>query len=295
MPRKISKGVIMSEINDLAYFLNSIKDTLPCNNEKELEEKINHDKDFRIKVQKLVYLSKLFGWDNTYHFNFHKRGPYSIELSDDYRNIPTLKKDNDFNFKLDSFKEFIENGDTEYLEALSTIIYYCNKIKPIEIDNEIIAVLTYLKPNISKKVIESALKKINNFNLLNKLEVYDSKKTITDEIVLDKIKGLQDIFENFEECSNKTLILGSLDYLKIALKKEKLNVNEKTRFLCAIYSYVDEIEHYYFRNYKLSKSFSNYDLSAIDESFIKLQQFISDLNVIPRLYDEDIDLNVFYK
>lgn len=294
MPRKISKGVIMSEINDLAYFLNSIKDTLPFDNEKDFKDKINHSKDFRIKVQKLVYLSKLFGWDNTYHFNFHKRGPYSIELSEDYRNIPTLKKDNDFNFRLDFFKEFIGNGDIDYLEALSTIIYYYNKINPIKTDNEVIAVLTYLKPNISKNIIESALKKINNFNLLNKLELSDSEKNITDELVLDKIKGLQDIFENFEECSNKTLILGSLDYLKIALKKEKLNINEKTRFLCAIYNYLDEIEHYYFINYRLSKSFSNYDLSMIDESFIKLQYIISGLNVIPRLYDEDIDLNVFY-
>lgn len=33
-----------------------------------LKKKIDESKEFRIKVQKLVYLSKFFGWDNSYHF-----------------------------------------------------------------------------------------------------------------------------------------------------------------------------------------------------------------------------------
>ncbi len=55
----------MSETNNLVYFLNSMKDILPFKDEKDFKEK-NTDKDFRIKVQKLVYLSKYFGWNNLY-------------------------------------------------------------------------------------------------------------------------------------------------------------------------------------------------------------------------------------
>jgi len=77
----------MNELNNLAYFLNSMKKTLPFEDENDFAKKIRDNKEFRIKVQKLVYLSKYFGWNNSYHFNFHERGPYSFQLSEDYHNL----------------------------------------------------------------------------------------------------------------------------------------------------------------------------------------------------------------
>ena len=115
----------MPKLNELAYFLNSIKETLPFEDEKDFIEKINKSKEFRVKVQKLVYLSKFFGWDNNYHFNFHEYGPYSSELSEDYHNITSLEKLYEIkDIDIERFIELIKNNNNDYLESASTILYY---------------------------------------------------------------------------------------------------------------------------------------------------------------------------
>ena len=74
----------MNDINNLVYFLNSIKNALPFEDENDFRKKINENREFRIKVQKLVYLSKFFGWNNPYIFTLAQRGPYSVELKHFY-------------------------------------------------------------------------------------------------------------------------------------------------------------------------------------------------------------------
>ena len=120
----------MTEIKNLAYFLNSMKETLVFDNEKDFNEKIKKNRKFRIKVQKLVYLSKFFGWKNEYHFNFHQRGPYSVELTQDYNklNYTLISSSKNTNLTTKSFKEFIKNQDLEFFEATSTILYYIGKL-----------------------------------------------------------------------------------------------------------------------------------------------------------------------
>ena len=285
----------MSNIEELGCFLNSIKETLPFDDEKDFRKKIAESKEFRIRVQKLVYLSKFFGWDNNYHFNFHPRGPYSVELSEDYNHFTSqvsFKKE--INLRINQFKEFTVNKSNDFLETASTILYYLKMINAQTINEEkIIEILRYIKPHIPQKTVEEAFKKITILNLLNSnatsnLE-YDKK------IIIDKIEGLQRIFMNFESCSNQTLILGSLDYFKLALKKENLKSDETSNLLNAIYDYCEKIEIFYFTNYKLIDEFAYYDLSSIDERFNQLQNYISNLNIIPRLYDENVDLNIFYE
>lgn len=56
-------------------------------------------------------------------------------------------------------------------------------------------------------------------------------KSINKVIVLDKLNGLIEIFETFESSSNRTLLLGSLDYFRLALKREKLNEDEEKNYL----------------------------------------------------------------
>ena len=65
---KYAKGRIMSETNNLVYFLNSTKDILGFTDENDFKRKVKEDNDFKVKVQKLVYLSKFFGWNNPYIF-----------------------------------------------------------------------------------------------------------------------------------------------------------------------------------------------------------------------------------
>lgn len=286
----------MTQINELAYFLNSVKDTLPFEDEKDFRKKIEESKDFRIKVQKLVYLSKFFGWENNYHFNFHENGPYSCELSKDYKSVsehlnPTSSGTN---LKVDSFKEFMQNQPNDFLEATSTILYYIYKVKPENVNqNNILDTLTYLKPHIHKTIILESYRKIRNHDLINRRLLNDEPTALSKEIVFDKLEGLISIFENYEVCSNQMLFLGSLDYFRLALQRENLDKQQKEELLKVVFDYGEYIENYYFTNQMHEDNFPYYDMTPIEEEFDSLQDYISHLGVLPRLYDEDVDLNIF--
>lgn len=285
----------MNKINNLVYFLNSMKETLPFEDEDDFKTKINENKEFKIRIQKLVYLSKFFGWDNSYHFNFHERGPYSIELSNDYQKLNEFNLFNSPSIKLNvnSLKMFISNHGNDFLEATSTILYYLSKVRLESPDeNDMIGILMYLKPHLSKEIIEKAYVKIKEYDLLN-TQLIETNQDLSKEIVMDKLDGLTAIFENFEGCSNQILLLGSIDYFRIALKREQLKNPEKYELLESIYDYGEFLEKFYFTNYNMVDNFSYFDLTTIDKRFDKLQDYISDLKILPRLYDEDVDLNIF--
>ena len=141
--------------------------------------------------------------------------------------------------------------------------------------------------DLAKNIIDNSINEIIGYNLT------EQKNDINKKIVNDKLDSIMSIFENFEECSNRTIILGSIDYFKIALKRENLKEPEKTELLNVIYDYGEFIKNFYFNNYKLGANFSNFDLTSINSKFDKLQDYISDLKILPRLYDDNIDLNIF--
>jgi len=272
-----------------------MKEVLKFKNPNDFQKKINESKEFRIRIQKLVYLSKFFGWENTYHFNLHKRGPYSIELSKNYHDRELFAKSmgNYDGLDYEKFNEFLEDKNTFFLEATSTILYYTTKITQVD-ENTLITILKSLKPNITDKILLDALEDSKKYHLIKNHETKSGNSNHDDAIIKDKINGLKSIFEEFEVCSNQTLILGSLEYLELALKKGNIKDLQKKEFNNKIYEYVDYIEYTYFKNANLAKNFAYCDISLINEKFDKLQNYISDeLNIIPRLYDENIDLNVF--
>lgn len=286
----------MTQINELTYFLNSVKDTLPFDDEKDFRKKIEESKDFRIKVQKLVYLSKFFGWHNSYHFNFHENGPYSCELRKDYKSMNEHLNpiSSSINLKINSFKDFMQNQPNEFLEATSTILYYINKVNPEDVnENKILDTLTYLKPHIHKIIILESYRKIMEHDLICHGSLNDEPTALSKEIVLDKLDGLISIFENYEVCSNQMLFLGSLDYFRLALKRENLDKQQKEELLKTAFDYGEYIENYYFTNPMIADNFPYYDLTPIEKEFDNLQDYISDLGILPRLYDEDVDLNIF--
>ena len=281
----------MKKIKELAYFLNSMKETLPFDDEKDLINKIKESKDFRIKVQKLVYLSKFFGWENDYHFNFHKHGPYSCELSEDYRNIN--EDSTPIILKTDSLTSFMQNQPNEFLEATSTILYYINKVKIENIDkNSVLDILSFLKPHIPKTIMVESYKKIREYDLLN-LDISPKQDALSKKIVLDKLDGLISIFENYESCSNQMLFLGSLDYFRLALKRENLKKQQKNELMKTVFEYGEYIENFYFTKRMVPENFSYYDLTPVEEEFDKLQHYIEDLGILPRLNDENVDLSIF--
>ena len=285
----------MDRKQNLKSFLYQIKDTLPFEDAKDFQEKIINEKEFRIKIQKLAYLSKFFGWDNDYQFNFHKHGPYSCQLSEDYHGISSFDTSSE-NYQTDSeFYDFVENQNVEQLESSATILYYLNKLNLNNYDeNNLINILSYLKPHIDKQIIENVYVRIAKFGLFD-CNIPNNEIKINKAIVLDKLNGLIEIFETFESSSNRTLLLGSLDYFRLALKREKLNEDEEKKLFELVYEYAEYIETYYFTNYSLADELIDSDLRDIDEKFDELQTYISELNILPRLYDEDVDLSVFCK
>ena len=69
------------------------------------------------------------------------------------------------------------------------------------------------------------------------------QEELNKKIVLDKLDGLISIFENYEVCSNQILILGSLDYFRLALKRENLKKQQKDELLKVIFEYGEHIEN----------------------------------------------------
>lgn len=84
----------------------------------------------RLKIQKMVYISQLFGLNLKYEYDLYKYGPYSPRLAMDYyelaevpekyndeRNVP-LSRD----FDRDGFLNIVTQKDTDWLEVATTII-----------------------------------------------------------------------------------------------------------------------------------------------------------------------------
>ena len=118
----------MNEINKLAYFLNCMKDVLSFKDKTDFKRKLCENNEFEMKIQKLVYLSKFFGWNNSYHFNFHINGHYYAILSTNYNknNFLNLNQIHIPEIDLSNFKQFLENSTVDMLESESTLLYYTN-------------------------------------------------------------------------------------------------------------------------------------------------------------------------
>ena len=52
----------MSTIGHFVYFINYVKDSLSFRDAEDFTEKIRNDFDFRLKVQKFVYIAKYSCW-----------------------------------------------------------------------------------------------------------------------------------------------------------------------------------------------------------------------------------------
>ncbi|WP_298498555.1 hypothetical protein [uncultured Methanobrevibacter sp.] len=289
----------MSEINNLVYFLNSMKKTLPFKDDKDFQKKINENKDFRIKVQKLVYLSKFFGWNNNYHFNFHINGPFSATLSADYHSTDLINQECEAIAKidLDKFNSFVKNHDNDTLESESTLLYYSNKMDTKNLSKtDSLNILKSLKPHIHQDIASKSYDNIEKFNLFNQ-NINDNQINDLDKfekIVKDKAKGLMDIFETFDISSNRLFILGSLDYFRIVFDHENVKDIEKSELLNKLYNYCEKIEKEYFKNYSKLANFEYVNLEYLKHDFNSLEEYVSDeLGILPK-FNEHSDLSIFF-
>lgn len=284
----------MNEINNLVYFLNSVKDTLPFKDENDFREKIQEDKDFRIKVQKLVYLSKFFGWENPYIFTLAPRGPYSVELKQTYfeNNILDRFPEEINDFKIGSFIEFVHDKNLLFLEAATTILYQFDEKTD---EDKFVSSIESLKRHIPPNIIRNAYKSIKNFELHKNYPTVNSAIVNSmEKEVLRKIKDLTRHYENFEVSSNRIIVLGSMDYMRIALRESDLNLKDKFNLLMFIKRYLTLIDDL---SMKITSDddFTYSDLSDLEEIFDQFQNYVSEEHhIIKRIDDDEFDENLCY-
>ena len=266
---------------------------------KNFEHKVESSLNFKIMVQKLVFLEEYFGWNNSYSYDLYIHGPYSSNLADDYYsnnlfNYSSLKIQ-DFDSK--SMKQFIKDKSLDYLESASTILFYKKLNENISLDFAI-KKLAEIKPHISSKIVEESYHDVEGFKLTNKSlnniiqvnALNDFKNNLKGKI----IKNIR-LFENFEINYNRIFILGSLDYLRIVLREEELNNFMKNDLFNLISKYLADVENIYSHCNEDNDVFNNMNLKNLEEFFDRIQNYISrDLNVLPRLDDDDFDESLFY-
>ena len=274
-----------------------MKEVLKFENPNDFQKKINESKEVRIRIQKLVYLSKFFGWENSYIFTLNERGPYSINLADNYYDNKLFNENaiEIHNFKIEEFFEFIEEKSNEFLESSSTLIYvFKNEPSSFSKTNSI-TLLNELKPDIPLKIKLDAFDNIKKFNILFNIEkVFSTYETIEYKNRLKrKIQEIQKEVDTLKVCRNQTLILGSLEYMQVIIKQDHLKPSYKRDLLKFIDFYIKQIE----LNLKLqlNEKIDALDLNLIEKLFNQFQDYVNqELNIISRVDDEEFNYANFY-
>ena len=289
----------MNNKNYLVYFLNSMKDELGFEDSEDFKNKVESNLNFKIRIQKFVFLAKYYGWNNSYSYNLYRHGPYSPVLTDDYYSndlfeyTPFEIHDLDFN----SLKNFIMDKSIDYLESATTILLYKQFLGNISLDTAI-EKLGEIKSHIPSEIVRKSYHDVKDFELTQKPVSRKVRRVVLKDVknnLNNKIIKNINLFENFEINYNRVFILGSLDYLRIVLREEKLNNYMKNDLFNLISQYIQDVEKIYSSCNEDNNVFENMNLSNLEEFFDRLQNYIShDLEVLPRLDDDDFDESLFY-
>lgn len=287
----------MKTIGHFIYFINSLKDVLSFKNNDDFSIQIKKNFNFRLKVQKFVYIAKYFGWNHDYEYNLYIRGPYSSALADEYYNMDIYNnyspvKIDDFN--LDSFKNFVKDKSIHYLESASTILFYLNDNSNLSCEKAI-EELHKIKPYIDSEIVSNAYNDIIQLELFGnnsfyQINVIDDDLDYFKNTLIDKIHKYIGYFTDFGQCNNSIIVSGSLDYLHIVLFREDLNPQIKYDLLNLIFQYVIDVKEIYELCGDNSKVFEYLNLNDLEENFDRIQDYVSqELNILPRLDDDEFD------
>lgn len=282
----------MSTIGHFVYFINLVKDSLSFSDAEDFANKIRTDFNFRLKVQKFVYIAKYFGWNHSYKYILYIRGPYSSALADEYYNDDILKYSPlEINgFDLNSFNCFVEGKSIHYLESASTILYYmgCEKIFT---RSDAIQKLNLIKPHIDSEIVGNAYDDIIRLNFFKNNDVYeisviDDNLDDIKEILLNQINDYICFFTDFGQCNNSIIVSGSLDYLSMVLEKETLDLEMENDLLDLLSNYVMDVKKIYDWCGGNPKVFEYMNLNSLYNKFNRVQDYISqELGIFPRLDD----------
>ncbi|MGL6299004.1 MAG: hypothetical protein ACRC1M_07555 [Methanobacteriaceae archaeon] len=170
----------MEDIDKLINFIKFLNNELGFSFNIDI---FNH----RLKLQKYVFLAKVFGWNHNYDYSLYIRGPYSPELAEDYYKISTKKKVksldilsssnyspsnysiNELDLNTNGFITLVRDKNISYLEVATTMLSlysaYTTKFKN-NID-ELIEDTYSMKPNVSKNLINKVAYELRDENLFN--------------------------------------------------------------------------------------------------------------------------------
>ena len=287
----------MENKTELAYFLFTMKKSLPFDDEKDFLNKIKENKEFRIKIQKLVYISKFFGWENSYIFTLNSNGPYSVNLADSYYNMDFKKSSKIEKFDQKNFLHFVCKKSIEFLETVSTLLYLFKDKSSSFNAEECLNSLNEIKPHISKDCIQSAYSHIKKFDLIKEHTANISHEQLSDyELTINnEITKITEYVDLLKICRNHTLILGSLEYIRITLQKQNLSLSEKKDLLDLVNMYIQTIFEFLEKFEKSSVNFEDMNLELVEKIFNQIQNYVSnEKNVILRSDDENFDFNNYY-
>jgi cell fate (sporulation/competence/biofilm development) regulator YlbF (YheA/YmcA/DUF963 family) len=134
-------------------------------------------------------------------------------------------------------------------------------------------------PGIDKDWLAPAIRSLEELSKLKQQLIVESNFLIEN-------------FQHLEPSTNTVFVLGTLDYCRIALKKENLNdVVQKGHLLSVIKRYIEKNNELQDCFNEEPKVLSGTRLDNLRADFMYLQDVCSRYGILPALNDENLDLS----
>jgi|GEM_PF-1100482 len=156
------------------------------------------------------------------------------------------------------------------------------KLIPPDVHNSFIRVLhkygSYSRVALGEYVYKNYMKSLEEIEELKRQLIVEGDFLITN-------------FQNLEASSNTFFLLGTVDYCKIALKKEQLRDEvQKGHLVSVIERYIEKINDFQECLDEKLNILSDISLNCLTEDFGYLQDICKGYAVLPALDDENLDL-----
>ena len=123
----------------------------------------------RVRMQKYVYLAKLFGFKHEYIYNIYLKGPYSKDLADDYYKLNKVDELEDLSeFNSEAFVELVKVKDLKWLEVATTIHFLWEKHKGLSknMDATIVELVCNIKSHVGRPYVRKILEELKMADIL---------------------------------------------------------------------------------------------------------------------------------
>lgn len=114
---------------------------------------------------------------------------------------------------------------------------------------------------------------------------------LSKDVLNNKVEKITNKTDFLKVCRNQTLILGSLEYMRVVMEIEDVELGYKKDLLDFISIYISKLELIL----DDINNFVSMDLSLFEKMFDQFQDYVSiELKIIPRVDDEDFSYSDYY-